>query len=101
MSIGGEGLPVPLAEFVADRKQRLGCRHLFSDDHRGVEIEASFAMIVCMLILIDTGEKPNRAMDQMIWHELIGLVGQCGSLPCSRAFVDTLVGRGWPCPRAA
>ena len=58
-------------------------------------------MIVCMLILIDTGEKQNRAMDQMIWYELIGLVGQWDSLLCSRAFVDALVGRGCPCPRAA
>ena len=26
-----------------------------------------------MLILIDTGEKPNRAMEQMVWYEFIGL----------------------------
>jgi len=30
-------------------------------------------MIVCILILIYTGEKPNRAMYQMVWYELIGL----------------------------
>ena len=27
----------------------------------------------CALILISTGEKPNRAMEQMVWHSLIGL----------------------------
>jgi len=30
-------------------------------------------MIVCMLILIYTGEKPNRSMYQMVWYELVGL----------------------------
>ena len=84
--------------FFRTFKQLLGCRHLFSDDHRGVEIQASFAMIVCMLILIYTGEKPNRAMVQMVWYELIG---KWGSLLRSRAFIDALVGRGCPCPRAA
>ena len=27
----------------------------------------------CALILIYTGEKPNRAMEQMVWYDLIGL----------------------------
>lgn len=30
-------------------------------------------MIVCMPFLIYTGEKPNRAMHQMVWYYLIGL----------------------------
>jgi len=30
-------------------------------------------MIVCMLILIYTGEQSNRAMEQMVWYYLIGL----------------------------
>ncbi|NDC53132.1 MAG: hypothetical protein EBZ74_02295 [Planctomycetia bacterium] len=38
-----------------------------------VEIQSYCAMIVCMLILISTGEKPNRAMYQMVWYSLIGL----------------------------
>ena len=33
----------------------------------------SAAMIVCMLILIYTGERPNRAIYQMVWYYLIGL----------------------------
>ena len=27
----------------------------------------------CALILTYTGEKPNRAMEQMVWYDLIGL----------------------------
>ncbi len=30
-------------------------------------------MIVCMRILISTGVKPYRAMEQMVWCSLIGL----------------------------
>ena len=30
-------------------------------------------MIVCMLILTYSGEKPNRAMYQVVWYYLIGL----------------------------
>ena len=59
--------------FFRTFKQLLGCKHLFSDKHNGVEIQAYCAMIVCMLILIYTGEKPNRAMYQMVWYYLIGL----------------------------
>ena len=71
--------------FFRTFKQRLGCKHLFSDQHTGVEIQASFAMIVCMLILICTGEKPNRAMYQMVWYYLIGLA----SLKELEAFIRT------------
>jgi IS4 transposase len=59
--------------FFRTFKQLLGCGQLFSDKHNGVEIQAYCAMIVCMLILIYTGEKPNRAMYQMVWYYLIGL----------------------------
>ncbi len=59
--------------FFRTFKQLLGCRHLLSGKHNGVEIQAYCAMIVCMLILIYTGEKPNRAMYQMVWYYLIGL----------------------------
>ena len=83
--------------FFRTFKQLLGCRHPFSDDHSGVEIQASCAMIVCMLILIYTGEKPKREMVQMVWYELIGLA----SLKELEAFIDALVGSGCPCSRAA
>ncbi len=66
-------------------KQLLGCRHLLSDKHNGVEIQAYCAMIVCMLILIYTGERPNRAMYQMVWYYLIGLA----SLSELEAFIES------------
>ena len=71
--------------FFRTFKQLLGCGHLFSDKHNGVEIQAYCAMIVCMLILISTGEKPNRAMYQMVWYYLIGLA----SLKELEAFIRT------------
>jgi hypothetical protein len=58
-------------------------------------------MIVCMLILPYTGEKPNRAMYQMVWYYLIGLASQWGSLLRRRGFAARCIGRGCPCPRAA
>ena len=72
-SSGAARLRWVIEMFSRTFKQLLCCRHLFSDDHRGVEIQASFAMIVCMLILIDTGERPNRAMVHMVWYYIIGL----------------------------
>ena len=62
-----------IAMFFHTFKQLRGCRHPLSCDHDDVDIRASFAMSVCMLILIDTGEKLNRAMHQMVWYHLIGL----------------------------
>jgi hypothetical protein len=47
-------------------KQLLGCKHLFSTNHNGVEIQAYCAMIACMLILIYTGRGPDKAMFQMV-----------------------------------
>lgn len=71
--------------FFRTFKQMLGCKHLFSDKHNGVEIQAYCAMIVCMLILIYTGERPSRAMYQMVWYYLIGLA----SLKELEAFIKT------------
>gem|GEM_PF-1365020 len=44
-----------------------------SDKHNGVEIQASSGMIVCLLVLLSTGEKPNKAMFQMASFYVIGL----------------------------
>lgn len=71
--------------FFRTFKQLLGCKHLFSGKHNGVEIQAYCAMIVCMLILIYTGEKPNRAMYQMVWYYLLG----AASLKELEAFIRT------------
>ncbi|MEI6240193.1 MAG: hypothetical protein WCR51_07375 [Planctomycetia bacterium] len=67
------------AGVISDEVVELGwkTRHRTRPDHPVrlicVEIQAYCAMIVCMLILIYTGEKPNRAMYQMVWYSLIGL----------------------------
>ncbi len=45
---------------VGTERDRAGNRRLFMDQY-------------CSLILIYTGEKPNRAMYQMVWYYLIGL----------------------------
>jgi hypothetical protein len=53
-------------------------------------------MIVCMLILIYTGETPNRAMYQMVWYYLIGLA----SLKELEAFIasrkESAPAQPWP-----
>ena len=41
-------------------KQTLGCRHLLSQRHEGVEIQTYCAVIACMLINLWTGRKPGR-----------------------------------------
>lgn len=58
--------------FFRTFKQTRGCKQLFSDKHNGVDVQASCAMIACMLILLYTGEKPTRAIYQMAWYYLIG-----------------------------
>jgi hypothetical protein len=78
------------ASVISDEIVDLGwkSRHRRLSDHpmhNGVEIQAYCAMIVCMLILIYTSEKPNRAMYQMVWYELIGLA----SLKELEAFIRT------------
>ena len=74
-------------------KQLLGCRQRLSDKHNGVEVQAYCAMIVCLLILIYTGEKPNRAMEKMVWYFLIGLASTRGSMLHSRG-TNSASGRG-------
>lgn len=61
-------------------RRRLELRHVPVGEHlagfrtRLVErVEHIPDANVCMLILVDTGKKPNRAMEQMVWYELIGL----------------------------
>jgi hypothetical protein len=49
--------------FFRTFKQLPGCRHLFSGNHDGVEIQVYCGMIVCMLILISTGELTRFTRD--------------------------------------
>jgi len=53
-------------------KQILGCRHLISDDPRGIMIQCYCAVIACMLLQLWTGKKPDKAMHRMIGFYLCG-----------------------------
>lgn len=53
-------------------KHVLGCRHLFSDCRRGIEIQTYCAIIACMLISLYTGRKPTLRTYEMICYFLMG-----------------------------
>jgi hypothetical protein len=54
-------------------KHVLGCRHLLSDDRRGIEIQTYCAIIACMLISLLTGRKPTLRTYEMISYYFTGL----------------------------
>jgi IS4 transposase len=50
-------------------KQLLGCRHLISDDPRGIAIQCYCAVIACMLLTLYSGKKPNISTWRMVnWY---------------------------------
>lgn len=53
-------------------KQLLGCRHLLSTKHNGVEIQAYCALVACLLILLYTGRTPTKRTFEMICFYLVG-----------------------------
>lgn len=61
-------------------KHLLGCRHLFSDDPRGIAIQTYCAIIACLLINCYTGKKPNKGMLQMIQFYLSGWASEADLL---------------------
>jgi Transposase DDE domain len=54
-------------------KHVLGCRHLLSDDRRGIEIQTYLAIIACMLISLTTRRKPTLRTYEMICFYFTGL----------------------------
>lgn len=54
-------------------KQLLGLRHLLSQREEGIEIQIYCAVIVCLLIQLISGKKPNKAMRNMVSWYLLGL----------------------------
>jgi hypothetical protein len=54
-------------------KQLLGLRHLLSQRQEGIDIQIYCALIVCVLIQLISGKKPNKAMRNMIGWYLLGL----------------------------
>jgi Transposase DDE domain len=57
-------------------KHVLGCRHLLSDDRRGIEIQTYSAIIACMLISLTTGRKPTLRTYEMICYYFSGLADE-------------------------
>ena len=57
-------------------KHILGCRHLFSHDPRGIQIQAYCAMIACMLINLWTGRKPTLRTYEMTCYYFLGLADE-------------------------
>jgi hypothetical protein len=53
-------------------KHVLGCRHLLSDDPKGIEIQTYCAIIACMLISLSTGRKPTLRTYEMICYYMMG-----------------------------
>jgi hypothetical protein len=50
-------------------KHVLGCRHLLSYDHNGIELQTYAAIIACLLIALWTGRKPTlRTYEMLCWY---------------------------------
>jgi hypothetical protein len=54
-------------------KHILGCRHLFSHDQAGIQIQAYCAIIACMLISLWAGRKPTLRTYEMLCYYFLGL----------------------------
>ena len=54
-------------------KQLLGLRHLLSQREEGIEIQIYCTVIVCLLIQLISGKKPNKAMRNIVGWYLLGL----------------------------
>lgn len=57
-------------------KHVLGCRHLISDDRRGIEIQTYCAIIACMLISLTMGRKPTLRTYEMICYYFSGMADE-------------------------
>jgi Transposase DDE domain len=54
-------------------KQLLGMRHLLSQRGEGIDVQIYCAVIVCLLIQLISGKKPNKAMRNIVGWYLMGL----------------------------
>ena len=61
--------------FFRSFKQLLGMRHLLNQRPQGIDIQIYCTVIVCLLIQIISGKKPNKAMRSMIGFYLMGWAG--------------------------
>ena len=54
-------------------KQLLGMRHLISQRPEGIDVQVNCTLIVCLLIQLISGKKPNKAMRNVVGWYLLGL----------------------------
>jgi IS4 transposase len=54
-------------------KQLLGLRHLISQREQGIDIQICCTLIVCLLIQLISGKRPNKAMRNIVGWYLVGL----------------------------
>lgn len=59
--------------FFRHFKHLLGCRHLLSQSENGIRLEMYMAIIACLLIMLWTGKKPNKATLEMLQYFMLGL----------------------------
>lgn len=57
-------------------KQLLGMRHLLSQREQGLDIQIYCTVIVCILIQLISGKRPNKAMRNIVGWYLLGLARQ-------------------------
>ena len=62
--------------FFRSFKHLLGMRHLINQRQEGLDIQVYCAVIVCLLINLISGRKPNKAMVSMIGFYLLGLADE-------------------------
>ena len=57
-------------------KQLLGMRHLLSQRDQGLDIQIYCTLIVCILIQLISGKKPNKAMRNIVGWYLLGVADE-------------------------
>jgi len=57
-------------------KQLLGMRHLLSQRQSGIDIQIHCTLIVCLLLCLITGHRPDKSTRNMIGWYLIGLASE-------------------------
>ena len=72
-------------------KHILGCRHLISQSHNGLELQLYIAIIACLLIAVYTGHRPSKNVLRIVqfyltgWAEIDEVIDQLNRLPIPRA----------------
>lgn len=62
--------------FFRTFKQLLGMRHLLSEREEGIDIQIQCTAIVCLLICLMTGKRPDKSTRNMVGWHLMGLATQ-------------------------